>query len=386
LYVPLSDVLHQDTAVRRLRRGLQCGSLPHALLFAGPPGVGKEMLAERLAKYILCSGIATPSPGPQLFGETAPVAEVLDDACGRCEDCELFNANNHPDYHRIYRTLNKYHPDREVQRRKALELSIDVVRHFVLDQIALRPSRQRAKIFVITEADRLNLASQNAMLKTLEEPPPQSYLILLTPAPERLLPTIRSRCHRVDFNTLPADFLRTQLAERNRLTPADAAFLAELAQGSLGLALSFATRGVHTHRDTVLSAVLNATRDPLASGKSLLELSKSLAEETDESEGAEESESGALRDAQALVISMAAAVLRDALRIRIGSPPAAIPGDIRLAERARAANTVAMRAALRDVCAAIGQLAQNANGPLVFDAVGIWLGRAFTDTVCHAPC
>src|SRR5206468_9755720 len=101
------------------------------------------------------------------------------DACGECIDCQLFRQGGHPDFHRIHRTLNKHHPDKAIQRRKALDLSVDVIRHFLLDCIGLSPSRQCAKIFVIAESELLSSPAQNAMLKTLEEPRGHSYLIFI---------------------------------------------------------------------------------------------------------------------------------------------------------------------------------------------------------------
>src|SRR5262249_49278033 len=148
------------------------------------------------------------------------------EACNKCEDCILFAAGNHPDFHRIHRALNKLHPDKTIQRRKAIDLGVEIIRHFVLDRIALSPSRGRANVFIIADADRLTMQAQNALLKTLEEPPGHSYLILLAAAADQLLPTTRSRCQQIPFGTLPDEFIQQSLTARN-LPPDHAQFITQ---------------------------------------------------------------------------------------------------------------------------------------------------------------
>src|SRR5262245_60216846 len=155
--MPLSDVQHQDDAMRRLQRGLRSQRTPHAYVFSGPPGVGKEMTATRFAAVLLC-GNRREIPG----GDRG---EKRIDACGRCDDCVMMAAGTHPDFHRIYRRLNRMHPDRLVRGRKATELSVDVVRHFVIEQVGRSPARGRAKVYVILDADRMSISAQNALLK-----------------------------------------------------------------------------------------------------------------------------------------------------------------------------------------------------------------------------
>ena len=364
----LSDVQHQDVAVDRLRRALKSRRVPHAYLFTGPAGVGKEMLATRLGQLLLCSG-AEPASG------------VREEACNKCEDCVLFAAGNHPDFHRIHRALNKLHPDKTIQRRKAIDLGVEIIRHFVLDRIALSPSRGQAKVFVISDADRMNAASQNALLKTLEEPPGHSYLILLAAAADQLLPTTRSRCQQIPFGTLPDEFIQESLTARN-LAPDHAQFITQLSQGSLGQALRQAEMKLYERTDEVLAAIKDAQNDPLAAGKSLMDLSKELSSDAknrdDEDESDSEGERGTTkgtREAQALVIAMVSTVLRDMQRSAVGLPPLASPNRPSIAESRASAQSIGR--VIRTMGLSEYQIEQNANTSLVFDEIGIALGSAF---------
>jgi len=242
--VSIFDVQHQDRAHRVIQRSLASGRMPHAYLFAGAEGIGRELLAERLARLLLC-GARIRRALPEPIAGALPDGHGWD-ACGRCEDCILTTAGTHPDLHRIYRQLSHQHPDAEVRKRKAQDLSIDVIRHFVIDRVGLRPRQGRAKVFIVREAERLSDQAQNALLKTLEEPPSDTYLILLTTAMDRMLPTTRSRCQQVSFGLLPIDFVASQLRS---LRPGAAeevtSYLARRSGGSIGQALVQFDDGIH---------------------------------------------------------------------------------------------------------------------------------------------
>ncbi|MFQ6049176.1 MAG: hypothetical protein ACE5K7_07415, partial [Phycisphaerae bacterium] len=163
------DVKHQQRAQELIQRGLASGRMPHAYIFCGPSGVGKEMMAVRLAGVLLCSQprvVDRPQGRAGLAG-----ASRWRDACGQCRDCRLMQAGAHPDLHLISKELHSYHPDPEVRRLKGLELSVQVIRQFLIRPAAERSSLGRAKVFIVLQADRMSQAAQNALLKTLEEPP-----------------------------------------------------------------------------------------------------------------------------------------------------------------------------------------------------------------------
>ena len=199
-----------------LRRALGSGRTHHAYLFDGPAGVGKELTARALVRGCCVRMTAAPADA---------------DACGQCWPCRLLTTENHPDFHLIHRGLHKLHPDRAVRQRKGLFLGVDLIRHFLIEPAAMKPAQGRRRVFLIRDAERMNEEAQNALLKTLEEPPGTACLILVTASALRLLPTIRSRCQVVPFALLPTDFVSGELAARLGLSSADARALAALAGG-----------------------------------------------------------------------------------------------------------------------------------------------------------
>ena len=261
----LADVRYQDHAFRQVQRALAANRLPHAYLFHGPHGVGKETFANGLAQTLLCdapedvSSLSRAcqqaegggSDGATEVRATNEGAGTSDEAtktcasvtghrvaCGKCKECELVHARTHPDLHVIFRQLNREHPDADVRKRKALIISVDVVREFIVKPIALKPTRGRIKVFLVREADRMNEQAQNALLKTLEEPPGSALLVLLVDSIDRMLPTTLSRCQVVRFDALPVAFVREKLEELVPGLDSDrAAWYARSSDGSLGATL-----------------------------------------------------------------------------------------------------------------------------------------------------
>lgn len=376
--MPLSDVLFQDTAQSNLQRAFKSGRMPHAYLFTGPPGVGKEMLATGLAQTLLCAnaGLQRKEDEPAgLFGSPLEAESVPDriDACGKCTDCELFIAGNHPDFHRLHRMLGKLHPDADVRRRKATLISVDVIRHFLINPIGVRPGRGRAKIFIIAEAERLSDEAQNAMLKTLEEPPGHSYLILLATSADTLLATTRSRCQQLALGTLPDAYVLEQLSACASLPSSSAQFLSALAQGSLGLALRYAELGMHEHLDTILAAVNTAPEEPMAASKTLQELTKEIAAKLKKSTDDEDGDTNNARDAQSLIFAMIGTVLRDTLRSSVGAAPIAVSKAP--IHHSPGTGTTGIRNAIRAAGLAEYHVTRNANTGLIFDELAIALSR-----------
>jgi DNA polymerase-3 subunit delta' len=236
----LKDIFGQDAAIDTIRRAYASDRLPHGMVFAGPAGVGKGTTARALAALFLCE---------------KPKA---DQACGRCESCVLMGAGNHPDYHVVYRQLARI----EKEKLKARDLSIDVVRQYLIEPAGMKPAMNRGKVFVVEEAELMNPFAQNALLKTLEEPYGRTLTILLTDQPEALLPTILSRCQTVRFSALPEAIVRRELEGRG-IERKLAAEAARLAGGSLGLALKWIEDGVVT-----MAAELVERLDVAAAGRS----------------------------------------------------------------------------------------------------------------------
>jgi DNA polymerase III subunit delta' len=321
--VSIFDVRYQPRAHKILQRALASGRVPHAYLFHGPDGVGKELLAERLARLLLCgSPISVPrAPLAELQGFDGPVR----DACEKCQDCVLTVAGTHPDYHLIYRELHKHHPEPEIRKRKGTELGVDVIRHFVIEAVGNKPACGRAKVFVIREADRISSAAQNALLKTLEEPPGTTFLILLAAGLDKLLPTTKSRCQRVPFGPLPIEFVATRLRELVPDLPAEtAASYAAWSQGSLGRAKQYSDDNIAS-----IHAQLSATLERLGTtsvtdvADQWMETAKALSGQF-RTRDPEISDTEAQRRALTMLFGLVAAWFGDGLRAAVGSSGAEV--------------------------------------------------------------
>jgi len=164
-----------------------------ALLLAGPCGVGKGALALAWAQALLCE---------------APLTDGA--ACGRCPACHWFDTGGHPDFRLI--TLQEK-TGKEGETRMATAIEVDQAREAV-DFVQLSTYRAGFRVVLVNPADSLNLAAANALLKVLEEPPLNTVFVLVSDQPRRLLPTIRSRCTRLDIGLPPADGAAQWLAEQ----------------------------------------------------------------------------------------------------------------------------------------------------------------------------
>ena len=200
----------QQVALAALRGMIQNG-VPHALLLAGPPSVGKTTLALDLAAALLCT-----SPDP------------ADRPCRQCRGCRLVASGNHPDLHRL------------APEGAGGQVRIDVIRNLV-GELALLPVEGGARVAIVEDAHRLNEDAQNALLKTLEEPPSGVVIVLCADDEDRLLPTIRSRCARLRLGTVATRDIEDWLAERGVADAPTSARLARLADGRPGIALAYAS-------------------------------------------------------------------------------------------------------------------------------------------------
>jgi len=170
----LSELLGQKRASGLLRRYLETGRVPPGLLFFGEEGIGKETAARAFAAALLCR---------------APSGE---DACGSCHDCRLFRAGSHPNALRVV-------PEN-------LSISIDDIRR-LQEELSLKAFSDRPRVATILPADRMTVQAANALLKTLEEPPPATHLLLVAHRISRLPVTIVSRCQNIPFVPLSTDLV-----------------------------------------------------------------------------------------------------------------------------------------------------------------------------------
>jgi DNA polymerase-3 subunit delta' len=318
--MPLPDVQHQEPALRRIQRALRAERIPHAYVFHGPEGVGKGLAARAFAGVLLC---AAPRERSGADGSDGSPGAMLD-ACGECRDCRLMQAGTHPDYHPVYRELIKYHPDSTLRKRMAIDLSVDVIREFLIAPAAGTPACGRAKVFGVEEAERMTVSAQNALLKTLEEPPASTYIILLTSAIDRLLPTTRSRCQSVPFGPLPRAFVEQRLlAAAEDIADEEAHYLAAVSGGRLGPALHDHTDGLFALKQTLAEPTAElAHGGALDWAKSVLDAGKTLAESMSQRRK-DASSSDLNRSALTRLLQSVASFFDDVLHLR-ADPGAAV--------------------------------------------------------------
>ncbi len=224
-----------------LQRARAAGRLPHALLIAGPAGVGKRLLADLLMRSLLCT-----APGPD--GQP----------CGQCADCRLNQAGTHPD-------LVRLGPDPD---GKSDEIKVASVRDLI-DSEGLTPTRGVHKLILVDPADRMNPSAANALLKTLEEPASGTLFCLLSERPHALAATVRSRCQRLVLS-LPDEALAMNWLA-GQIRGGDLRLLLRLAHGAPLRALGLADPTLLARRDTAFAGFVDVgqgRRDPVAEAQS----------------------------------------------------------------------------------------------------------------------
>lgn len=204
-----NNIIGHKQVVTQLCLMQQEDRIPHAMLFCGTDGVGKSLVAEALAAAILCH------------------APVHNQACGHCKACQALAASTHPDFFQIQ-------PESETKAAPAIR--IEAVRK-LQEEIARIPLLSERRVVIMQEADKMNEAAANCLLKTIEEPSGQIVFILLTSRPSALLDTIISRCMRVEFGILQPDELVKILYQQGIEEPL-AGKLASIADGSVSKALA----------------------------------------------------------------------------------------------------------------------------------------------------
>lgn len=217
-----ADILGHDASKHHLMSALRDGHLSHAYIIEGPPGIGKHMLAHAFIRALFCENPRILEKGREEPG--VPLYE----ACGACPSCKKLSHANHPDV--------KVIGLKEDDGKKARSISKAQIREGLVDDMALYPYESRYKVYLVEDADRMTPEAQNALLKTLEEPPAYGMVLLLGSSLQAFLPTILSRCVKLSLTPVDNALVAKALSARG-LSAKEAEEAALFAGGAIGRGL-----------------------------------------------------------------------------------------------------------------------------------------------------
>lgn len=240
-----SNLVGNESVKEKLSHLLRNGRMPNSLLFAGPEGVGKKEFAFALARAIVCK-------------------DESNIACGHCSAClrvssfEPQHSEKKDDYKKVFFDR---HADVGLVVQFNRTVLVDAIR--ALEKEAhFQPYEAKARVFIINNAEKMNDEASNALLKTLEEPPATTFLILITSRPDALLSTIRSRCQTIRFAPVAEKEIEELLVEQRNFKPAEAKLAARVSHGSVGVAISLDIDNYRTRRTFQMSVIEKAFVNP----------------------------------------------------------------------------------------------------------------------------
>lgn len=204
------DIIGQDLIKKHFITAIATGNVSHAYILSGEEGMGKRTLAEAFALSLMCQDRHGGEP------------------CGQCHACKQVLSGNHPDV--IY-----------VTHEKPASIGVDDVREQIQDSIVIRPYSGRYKIYIVDEAEKMTVQAQNALLKTIEEPPSYGVILLLTANQDSFLPTILSRCVQLKCRPVGDEAGKRYLMEKLDISEEKAEICSAFARGNIGKMMDFAT-------------------------------------------------------------------------------------------------------------------------------------------------
>lgn len=205
------DVVGHKNIIKYIESAVSADAVSHAYILNGERGSGKKMLANLFAMSLQCQN-----------------RQEDGDACGKCQSCKQAVSGNHPDIIRV-------------THEKPNTISVDDIREQVNNDIVIKPYSSKYKIYIIPEADLMTVQAQNALLKTIEEPPEYAVIMLLTENAETMLPTIRSRCVMMKLRNIKDQLVKKYLMEQMEIPDYKADVCVAFAQGNMGKAIMLAT-------------------------------------------------------------------------------------------------------------------------------------------------
>ena len=277
-----SQIIGNAPAIGILQNSIKSERVACGYLFHGPEGVGKKLAAIQMAKALNCE-----QGGPE--------------PCGQCIPCRKIDGGIHPDVLVV------------APRGKARMIKVEQVRELI-ERMSMMAFEGKWKVFILDDAECMNLESQNRLLKTLEEPTPKSVLMLISSQPSRLLPTIISRCQKVVFHPIPEIDLERYLVDQRGIEPARARLLAALSHGQISRAQKLMDEKNLVRREKILSIL---ARGPFSRFRELLNTTAMI--EEDLKQAAEE----AVEQEEALIDEQAYSELSAAARAELTQESAA---------------------------------------------------------------
>lgn len=215
-----TDIVGHEQIIEHLKKAISMDKVSHAYILNGPDKSGKKMLANAFAITLQCENRLVSFTQEQPFGSVEP--------CLECHSCKQAMNKNNPDI--IY-----------LQHEKPNTISVNDIREQINGDIDVKPYGRPYKIYIVDEAEKMNVQAQNALLKTIEEPPAYAIIILLTTNAESFLPTIQSRCVTLNLKVVPDALIKKCMMERFMVPDYQAEVCVAFAQGNVGKAIALAS-------------------------------------------------------------------------------------------------------------------------------------------------